>query len=49
VLQARMGVAVPNDPAAVRPGDLLFYFSPSDGDLGHVEDLFVTGTVERIG
>jgi cell wall-associated NlpC family hydrolase len=35
-LQARMGVAVPNDPAAVRPGDLLFYFSPSDGDLGHV-------------
>jgi cell wall-associated NlpC family hydrolase len=35
-LQARMGVAVPNDPAAVRPGDLLFYFSPSEGDLGHV-------------
>jgi cell wall-associated NlpC family hydrolase len=35
-LQARMGVALPNDPAVVRPGDLLFYFSPSEGDLGHV-------------
>src|SRR5262249_12785522 len=35
-LQARLGVAVSHDPAAVRPGDLLFYFSPSDGDLGHV-------------
>ncbi|HKA04634.1 MAG TPA: NlpC/P60 family protein [Acidimicrobiales bacterium] len=35
-LQARLGVAVPHDPAALRPGDLLFYFSPSDGDLGHV-------------
>jgi cell wall-associated NlpC family hydrolase len=34
--QARMGVAVPHDPDAVRPGDLLFYFSPSEGDLGHV-------------
>jgi len=35
-LQARMGVAVPNDRSAVRPGDLLFYFSPTEGDLGHV-------------
>jgi cell wall-associated NlpC family hydrolase len=35
-LQARMGVAVPDDPASVRPGDLLFYFSPSDGVLGRV-------------
>jgi cell wall-associated NlpC family hydrolase len=35
-LQARMGVAVPKDPAAVQAGDLLFYFSPTEGDLGHV-------------
>jgi cell wall-associated NlpC family hydrolase len=35
-LQARLGVAVSDDPSAVRAGDLLFYFSPTEGDLGHV-------------
>jgi cell wall-associated NlpC family hydrolase len=37
-LQACLGVAVRNDPSAIQPGDLLFYFSPTEGDLdlGHV-------------
>jgi cell wall-associated NlpC family hydrolase len=35
-LQARTGVAVANDQQQVRAGDLLFYFSPTEGDLGHV-------------
>jgi cell wall-associated NlpC family hydrolase len=35
-LQARLGVSVPLDRSQVRAGDLLFYFSPTEGDLGHV-------------
>jgi cell wall-associated NlpC family hydrolase len=35
-LQARRGIIVPVDRSQVRAGDLLFYFSPTEGDLGHV-------------
>jgi cell wall-associated NlpC family hydrolase len=35
-LQARLGITVPVDQTQVRAGDLLFYFSPTEGDLGHV-------------
>jgi cell wall-associated NlpC family hydrolase len=35
-LQARRGFIVPVDRSQVRAGDLLFYFSPTEGDLGHV-------------
>jgi cell wall-associated NlpC family hydrolase len=45
-LQARIGVAVANDRTQVRAGDLLFYYSPTEGDLGHVA--IATSNTEEI-
>jgi excisionase family DNA binding protein len=36
IVQARMGAPVAIEPTAVQAGDLVFFYSPDGGDLGHV-------------